>query len=583
MTEVLKREQAAASIRLLLDALKVRKVVCVDDLYGRPTSLEDVQAAQLCLSGAEVSEIVGAPETPFPDDVVVRRQRFRDIWARLDATEQQQLAKRILRAADRKDPGLQAQVEVADSLMALIGADRFEPVAPANWETYRRELLASAGEERTLLLFDQDLSMAGGSATGGIELVKNLIAEDKAGQKAICGLFTHTVTPKNQVSEWQRLALANGMDRSRFVVVAKAWLGEDPSAFARMLKLIALSPDCEKMMERVKSVLHEAADDAFSRIKDVTIYDFDDIVLQSSYEEGIWEPDMLFRVFGIFQRTAVRERAHADGELSRLAERLRSVSHIPTNSSSAPTATSWRIQQQDTYDPGEHINQLHLPIEIGDIFAKTDGQSMKYYLLLGQPCELMVRSDGRRHPESTDVLLAEIAPRAADKEHSQPMPYFGDDPAQEYCAMLRRTHTVNPCVLDLCVFNSDGTSKIVLEADLPEGLLPAWIQRYRVLQKWTESILRRYGTAGGNEVTGARTPGDARERILKQLPLVSSNSHLFRASLTFDGAERGLAFNCRRVKRLFRPRAAAIALRYAESFSRPAFDRDLGGRCRGSD
>jgi hypothetical protein len=147
------------------------------------------------------------------------------------------------------------------------------------------------------------------------------------------------------------------------------------------------------------------------------------------------------------------------------------------------------------YEPGEYINGLHLPIEAGDIFQKAEGNSTKLFILIGQPCDLMVRtSNGQRQPELTDVLLAELAPLDKQKLYTELLPYFGDDRSKLYYVMFRRIHMIDPCVLDLCVFNSDGAAMIDPAAACPSRLTPAWKKRFEVSCRKARSILTRYGT-----------------------------------------------------------------------------------------
>jgi len=228
------------------------------------------------------------------------------------------------------------------------------------------------------------------------------------------------------------------------------------------------------------------------------------------------------------------------------------------------------------YEPGEYLNPLHLPIEIGDIFRNTDAQAEKFYVLVGQPCDLMVRSDGKRHPEGSDVVLVEVVSANEPKEYSIPLPYLTDDKTKTFFAMLRRAHMVHPCVLDLCVMNVDGLSKIDLAGQPPENLLPAWKMRYNFLKEYGDKLLRRYETFGVGKVKDNQAMNFIKTETPKKFPIITSNSGLFNASISLGPPTRSIQFNCKRVMRLHRPRAAALALKYAECFSRPAFERDLG-------
>jgi hypothetical protein len=567
-------DRAKAAVADLLKNLAIERVFCIDDVYSQEWKIEDIQAAQLELDPPGLLAIMPELGAGIPDDRAVRRQQFLQLWEKLEPAIQKDRAKKILELSRSKDEAIRDDSGVAATLQEIVGKDRLITLSPTAWEKEAAGIIAGTEKSRALVLFDQDLSEAGGSPTGGMALIKNLLADTKAGN-LLCGLLTHTATMANQHERWEELSREPGVDRDRFVVVPKQWLSQDPVGFARMLKMVALSPDCQKLKVKIKALLNSAAAAAANQVDAISVFDFDHVVFRNSYEEGLWEPDALFRLHGIFHRTDLRKNSHGDEELSNLLDRLRTVSMIPTDSESTPSPSTWRLQQQEMYEPGEYINGLHLPIDVGDIFQKTDGGSTKSFILLGQPCDLMVRTtDGKRHPEITDVLLAEIATLDEQKPYTELLPYFGDDRSQSHYVMFRRVHIVDPRVLDLCVFNSDGAATIDQTTPCPSRLTPAWKKRFDVSRRMAKSILRRYATfAEGKVPDGALA--NVRSDLIKLFPPSVSNSGVIKATveLTQNGGQ--IKFNCKRTKRLSRQRAIALALQYSSCLSRPAFDRDL--------
>jgi hypothetical protein len=187
----------------------------------------------------------------------------------------------------------------------------------------------------------------------------------------------------------------------------------------------------------------------------------------------------------------------------------------------------------------------------------------------------MVRSDGKRSPESTDVLVAEVFWSPERKEYTVPLRYFSEDPKQEYYVRLRPARTVHPCVLDLCVYDPSGLSQIELESPCPENVLPAWKAKYKYLKKHVDSILRDYESFGGEKIKDNQARNYVMTESPKHFPVFTSNSGLFTGTMSFVPGQRGLSFNCKRVKRLQRAHALAIFLEYMQCLTRPAFDRDL--------
>jgi len=139
--------------------------------------------------------------------------------------------------------------------------------------------------------------------------------------------------------------------------------------------------------------------------------------------------------------------------------------------------------------------------------------------------------------------------------------------------MFKRTHVIDPCVLDLCVFNDDGVAKIGPATVCPSRLMPAWKKRFELSRQRAERILKRYqnfaqGKAQGDALTAIRND------LINLFPPVVSNSSIFKATIDLNQGGQ-IEFNCKRVKRLSHQRAIALALQYSSCFNRPAFERDM--------
>ena len=127
---------------------------------------------------------------------------------------------------------------------------------------------------------------------------------------------------------------------------------------------------------------------------------------------------------------------------------------------------------------GEYINTHHLPIESGDIFT-TGGSN--FFILLSQPCELMMRPDGRRSRSFNDGLLIRITNKQ-DKERffcTPELEYWKYDSGNRFYVDFREKNIIKLCILDLCVFNSCGKSIFYNNEPCPGKVLPAWQSYYK--------------------------------------------------------------------------------------------------------
>jgi hypothetical protein len=189
-------DKAKAAVSELLKNLSIGQVFCIDDIYAQQWTIEDVQVAQLEMEPPNLLAIMPELGATIPDDRDVRRQQFRLAWDKLTIDKQSDLSKKILTHTTSKDQPTPNDYGVATTLQEIIGQGRLVALSPADWQRQEAEIVAKAATLRSLVLFDQDLSLAGGSATGGMALIKNLLGKDTSAN-LLCGLLTHTATMAN--------------------------------------------------------------------------------------------------------------------------------------------------------------------------------------------------------------------------------------------------------------------------------------------------------------------------------------------------------------------------------------------------
>ena len=171
MPETTNIDVAKAAVADLFQNLAIQRVFCIDDVYAQQWEFEDIQAAQLELDPEGLLTIMPEFGAAIPDDRDVRREQFRQLWNRIDLATQSQRAKKILTLARSKDDAGRNDAGVATTLQEIVGKERLVTLSPTAWEKQAPEIIAGAANGRALVLFDQDLSTAGGSPTGGMVLV----------------------------------------------------------------------------------------------------------------------------------------------------------------------------------------------------------------------------------------------------------------------------------------------------------------------------------------------------------------------------------------------------------------------------
>ena len=180
---------------------------------------------------------------------------------------------------------------------------------------------------KTLFLFDRDFRHEGGSENEGMSLIDDILISGEE-DTIMCGLLSHTFGIEEEHSRLEEYGEKNKTNKDSFIFISKKQLRDNPLEFARRIKLTALSPKFKKLKEISSNIIKDAHSKAFKEVDRINIYDFEHIIFQSSALEGIWEPDTLFRLFGIHHRSLAREMARSDDQLYELATSIRPISTV---------------------------------------------------------------------------------------------------------------------------------------------------------------------------------------------------------------------------------------------------------------
>ncbi|MGA2964057.1 MAG: hypothetical protein ABSD96_20505 [Candidatus Korobacteraceae bacterium] len=548
------------NIDRLMDVARVTRVVSIDDMYYGGVNVAEVGGLVVEVGPAVAKAVFGTGEgidfDGEPDVVLAQLQRA---WARFDPGFRSRIFHEL---RSNTTPRGKIDWSARVALGSCFGKYEFRPLSLAEWRAQQDQLVNPA-KERTLLLFDEDFSgEPGGTAHTGLQLVKEVLAIDTS-EDIICGLLSHNYTMEDVHDAWQHLCQHEGLDPLRFVLIPKESVDREPLGFGRLIKLTVLNSAAQKLKVEASKVLTAACDAAIKLLSELDIYDFDQIVFRSSNSEGVWEPDTLFRVFHLFHRDEIRKLAKTDRALNELADDMRRISLVPMGTSAVPNARTWFVQRLEMYEDEQALNSHLMPLELGDIIQKT-GASSKRFIILGQPCELMVRTNGKRDGRVSEVTIAEIVPwrEGIDPTSHFELRFF--EKGQKYYVAFKDTHIVNLCVLDLCCFNQDGASRITVTEKCPPGVIPAWQARYQELCEIGSKLLNRYARLATLRLQSPQ---------INVLLLRSSHDNVFSGSA--DPGNHRITYNVKRVGRLRSARAGALLNRYFAFLGREAFDHEL--------
>jgi len=548
------------TIDRLMDVAQVTRVVSIDDMYYGDVPVADVGGLVVEVGSTVAKAVFGATGgIDFDADPDVVLAQLQPAWEQFDSSSKSRIFQEL---RSNTAQGNKIDWSTRTALSACFGRYEFRPLSLGEWRTQQSQLVNPA-KERTLLLFDEDFSgEPGGTPDTGLQLVKEVLAMDTS-ENIICGLLSHKYTMKNVHDQWLRLCKDESLDSSRFVLIPKESIDNDSLGFGRLIKLTVLNGAAQKLKVEASKILTAASEEAIKLLSELDIYDFDQIVFRSSNIEGVWEHDTLFRVFHLFHRDEIRKRAKTDPALNGLADDMRKISLVPMGASVIPNARTWFVQRLEMYEDEESLNGHLMPLELGDILQKT-GTSSKQFIVLGQPCELMVRTNGKRDDRVNEVTIAEIVPWHDRLDHAchYELKYFKEN--EKYLVSFKKTHIVKLCVLDLCCFNKDGVSSINATGKCPPGVIPSWQAHYQELSDNGTKMLNHYSQLVNRGIQSAE---------LNALLLRSSHDNIFPGSA--DPGNHRISYHVKRVGRLRASRSGALLSRYFAFLGREAFDHEL--------
>jgi hypothetical protein len=558
-------DTAQNAIDKILAATGISRVVCLDDSYGQPQVASFAVGFGLAGSLDAEGRMRAFQDLPRLDVEVPRvfEDRFREHWNSIDENRRRELIRKLRELSPNPPPldNPSLDNETAELVRVLFSKYNLRTFASEEeWRANENEILQTAKVDKTLALFDEDLS-GRGDGEEGLALVKRIHDRTNA-DEICCGLLSHKHQPENITREWEEICKEKDLDRGRFVLIPKSF-ASDPDAFATIIKITAISKPCTDLKVQTKKILDGALEVASRHLDNINIYDLEEIVFRSAYKEGVWEPETLLRLFALYHRIETRKNAMGDAELYRLSNEIRKVSVVvDSDSKSLPSHKIWGIERLEIFEDGKFLNELHRPIDLGDIFVFGSGKKTKTYILIAPPCDLMVRS--KRGLRGTDSETIKEAVLAELRQHGRPGASWELDHykrGQRWFVDFKNTRTVKLWALDLCVFNVDGSAQFEIGRPAPPSLVPAWRERYDFISDIAAKIMQNYREFA---------PSEAQKPFLERHLTTISNELLVTGSVDVESGR--ITYPFRRIERLLAPRATALITAYAQFLTRAAYE-----------
>jgi hypothetical protein len=569
-------EETEHMLTQLFGALGISRIICVDDVFAAG---EDEFIAQLAeLSPEHRADVFSADAEEYRPDGVWQ-QRARNVWGDLSESEQASLVDRAYALAGGDEPVERGAVHALERV--LPDAFKLDGLSLGEWRADKDSVLEVAEKELTLILVDQDFSHEQAAADEGQRIIEELeqVLGPNPNSNVYYGLLTNKVKPGEEHEKRREILDQTELDPQRLVIMSKLDLdSEELYRFAARLRSTLLAPSLAGLISAVADALAAEQEEAKQRIDEIGPEELEHILITASDREGEWPADVVVRVLGAMQRAKVREKLRTAPSVEQLTSRLQAVAAVtgPLETESSPPKapaatgtpaaghtheTAATIMHEEVYDEAEHVNNLFLPIELGDIVKCVSGGQL--WVVVAQPCDLMVRPGGKRAPELTHTTVAKIR-KATEGEKPLfsefALPYF-DAGGEEFAVQLGRVAYPRAVILDACVLNPDGRARLDLKAVAAGRLLPHWRTRHEELLKVGKMLLDRTDQATDGVLGLDAIVGHYRGDPFKPVRV--------------DRENQLIEWDCRRIGRVGEPYARALLTRFTQYQARDAFVSDL--------
>ena len=552
---------SAAAVGALLDVVGITRVIVVDDAFE--PALDELIAAARSMPASE-APIAEIGPVDFAEEPEVWQGELRERWELLGG-DRRRRALEDLRARSSSAPSTDPELGRLRDLMTSVA---LRCLTPAEYDSRLESIVQQAAENPTLILFDRHLGE--GDSDGGLRLAIALYRADPE-NTIWAGLLTNRVQQGDEGQAWDELSDVPGIKSERFVLISKAHLTEDSKSFVEALRVALMARPSSRILRAVSNSISDAVAAAQQDVSRMSAPEFERIVFGLARDEGIWEVDVLLRLFDTNLRQQVRSSLHERRDVQESLACLRELDQLRDYPPNRPSLEAGRIYQREVYEDAGYLSQLHTPIELGDLFRKENGS--KCFVLVAQPCDLMVRNEwigGHGQPDLSIVTLLPIRDDYPGSGTSGTrarrtvfeLPAFSD--ANSAWVEIDRPVPVPVESLDYCVFNEDGRGFAPFEHEIPDWILPAWARRGARLALQAKSV--RTGFADGSAVSSNESRLD-----LVRVRFGIRKDCVAKPFIEGDNFNLGL----RRVGRLRPPFARALLTSYTAHQARADFDRPL--------
>ncbi len=535
----------------------IEKVIYVDDILGKVSYHDNVFGKVATL----VNQGIWDQQYPFTMETDLWQELFEEWWENAAFEEIEGFAKKY--GVERTNPS------IANKLQDMLSICNVELLSPEQFDDdYKKDLLNQMKEAQKvcMVLIDYDLK---GFEKNGDQMLESIANDDNI----FCGVFSEKFGVDEEIKKWEE----RQFNKNIYPISKKRFDGDDEALIIQGIKNVIWLKQIEKIKEMASDIVDSACDSLHKGLKEIDPATFNRMVIASSKAEGCWEFDALSRIIMIYFNIGMRQGMK--DKFPCFQQKTNSIRALngPNQSEIVNDNVIDMIKEDEWYEEIEYVNKVYSPVSNGDIFQI----GKKYYILLGQPCNLSIRPEGKRGYNLDQAFLLPLTTKDKAEEkmslNDGLVGRFQHPFEKEYSYILFGDwKRVSLSLLDLVSYNANGLAEIDINvsSDHLEGkeiMQDNMLLRY---DKILEKIVKYKDACDtiDNKLEKQQKPEILRffcksyemgdEKVVKK-PTIS---------------ETNIKFDVKRIGRYNSYGAHVLLQQFMSYMSRPEFPGDLG-RC----
>ncbi|KQT33658.1 hypothetical protein ASG29_06510 [Sphingomonas sp. Leaf412] len=469
--------------------------------------------------------------------------------------------------------------ETTDAICAVL---RIAPEDRWSFDDALAKLPALAGDDGRIG-YVVDLNEGAGDDRRGADVLADLCARASRGTPFI---LTHATDAAGEGTLERELgnSLPRGPEGEVIpvTVMAKKRLEGDAAAIESALQIgfkrAGLRKALSDVLRAARGQLQDAFDKSAGALLDIVPERLETHVFERGFREGVSELHVVERALAAGQSQRLREFFATDETAIGAGRALRALraTVLDTEGEDASEALS-ALRRAEVLDGEQVVNRALSPVANGDLFeidANEPGATASTrFILLGQPCDIMIRADGGRRQHEAMLIPLRRHEGAGNERLKMPLLPFKLDGAEwkldiENCTFARLA------ALDLASLRPDGRVRLDTGHTPNEDLLAGLASAYVAITGPLDAVL------------GA--PAMPAPPLVEDLILTTSRTvkvqqvriGIRKAALQRQGDQRGplperVSWNLRRIGRVRPPFSSALLETTLLVLGRRAFDIDF--------